>query len=377
MRASGAIGLRVSPVSRVSAVMATAALLAVASPFVAAARADQTLPSPAPSGGTTLTVPKNDVVFAIGTATRGKGDGRPNLTLEVKPGATVTENVIVYNLGRTKARLYMYAVDAQTSEDGSFTIDLPTDEQTTVGKWTSIDSRPFTLAGGKSRVFPVTITVPAGTTPGDDVGAVVVSSVPRVPTLNDPQQAVSVATRVGVRTLVRVAGQVTPGLELSGFTSTYEPNLGSPGFGTLTLNWTVTNTGNVRLGARRHLEVSGAVGGTAASRDLADIEQVLPGDAIAESLTLEDVFAGIRLDSALTMVPVALENDVAAPPAQTGESSVGAVHWVLVAVVFLLVGMLVLFLARLLGRRRRSMGRHAAGPRAAASAVSANSEVSS
>jgi len=314
-------------------------------------------PTPAPSGGQSMTVPKGTIVFAVGAATRGKADGRPSLGYRLNPGEKVVDSVIIYNLGEEPVRLVVYPVDSVTSQDGTFNLSLPGDPQRGVGQWTDIDDRTFVLKGGESTIRKFTVTVPKDVIAGDRVGGIVASTVPDVPSLTDAGQSIKVATRVGIRTVVRVAGEVTPGLSVSDFTSSFDASLAKPGFGRLTLTWSLQNTGNVRLGAVSQVEVSGALG-PGASRDLAKLEQILPGDVVKQTVVIEDMPASLRLNSTVNVTPVPLEADVTAPQDVTATASTWAVSWSLVAVVALVVGLLIALLLGLRGRRRP--GAHAA-----------------
>ncbi|CAB4926913.1 unannotated protein [freshwater metagenome] len=313
-------------------------------------------PTPAPSGGQAMTVPKGTVVFAVGAATGGKADGRPSLGYRVNPGEKVVDSLIIYNLGEKSVRLVVYPVDSATSQDGTFNLSLPSDPQRGVGKWTDIDNRTFVLKGGESTIRKFTVSVPAGVIAGDRVGGIVASTVPDVPSLNEAGQAIKIATRVGIRTVVRVAGEVTPALSVSDLTSSFEASLAKPGFGRLTLTWSLQNTGNVRMGALGRVDVAGALG-PGSSRDLEKIEQILPGDVVNQTVVIDDMPASLRLSSTVNVTPVALEADVTAPQDLTSTTSTWAVSWVLVAAVSLVLGLLIALVKGLRGRRRR--GAHA------------------
>lgn len=315
-------------------------------------------PTPAPPGGQTMTVPKGTVVFAVGAATDGKADGRPSLGYRVNPGEKVVDSVIVYNLGEESVRLVVYPVDSATSQDGTFNLSLPSDPQRGIGKWTALDDRTFVLKGGESTIRRFTVTVPANAIAGDRVGGIVASTVPDVPTLNAAGQAIKVATRVGIRTVVRVAGEVTPALTVSDVSSSFEASTTKPGFGRLSLTFSLKNAGNVRLGALSRVDVSGALG-PGATRDLAKLEQILPGDIVKQTVVFDDMPASLRLTSTVSVTPIALEADVTAPPEVTASSTTWAVSWPLAALLALIVGLLI-GLVLLLRRRRPSAGAHAA-----------------
>lgn len=341
-----------------------AAALALVGASATASYAASPSPSPSsPAAGKTITVPANNITFAIAASDGRKNDGRTSFAWLAQPGQVIDDHVIVYNLGRVKARFFVYTIDAVTSQDGAFALSQLTDPQSGFGTWASVKPQLVTLAGGQSAVVPVTIRVPENATPGDTAGGVVVSSIPDRPDITTVEQQVAVATRIGIKSVVRVAGDLRASLAVQGLTTTFEPSLTEPGFGRLTATWTVVNDGNVRVEADRSVTVDGLVGGRLVDDTRPVLNSILPGTSITESVTYDHVLAGIKLTTEVTAHPVLLDGDAPVAPDATAQDVQWAISWVLL-LILLAIGLLTWALVRRLRRRGdgwSSGGRHGAG----------------
>ena len=333
-----------------------AAAAALASLAIAAgpAAATGSSPSPSPATGKKITVPANNVTFALATSNGKTNDGRQVFRYTAKPGETIRDHVIVYNLGRVKGTFAVYAVDAQTSQDGAFTLTTITDKQTGFGSWTRAGKNFLILPGGTSVVVPITITVPKNANPGDIVGGVVVSDVPQRPSITSVQQSLAVATRIGIRTIVRVDGKYRASVKVSGLTTSFTPSLTHAGYGSYTMSWDVENDGNVRVAADRTVDVSALLGGTVLHEERPRLDQILPGDRIHESISIDNVVAGIRLTGSVDAAAVVLEGEVTPEADGVSSNTDWAISWIAVGIVSLTAALLILLVVRLRHRRRSS-----------------------
>jgi hypothetical protein len=340
---------------------ATAAALACLALGTGPALAAGSSPSPAPtSGAKSLTVPANNITFALATSNGRTNDGRQIFRYTAKPGEVIRDNVIVYNLGKVKGTFAVYGMDAVTTENGSFTLATITDKQKKFGAWTDVSKNFIVLPGGKSIVVPFTITVPKNANPGDVVGGVVVSDVPLRQSINSVQQALSVATRIGIRTVVRVEGTLHASVRVDHLASSFDPSHSRPGYGRYTLSWDVVNDGNVRVSADRAVDIAALLGGTVRHEDRSRLEQILPGDTIHESVSLDNVFAGVRLTGSVSATAVVLEGQVPPEASSVASETVWAISWLAVGLISVVVALLVLLLLRL--RHRRSTSGPSQGP---------------
>lgn len=323
-----------------------AALLAAAclGPLAPATAASRPTPSPSPAGTT----------WALRPATADGPDGRISLRHVIQGGGQDPDVVALTNFGQSPATFAVYASDGVIGADGTFDI-LASDEQPVdSGRWIVLSpvegSSPregggllVEVAGGATALIPVQIAVPADATPGDHPAGIVAELT------QADGGGVQLASRVGVRVHLRVAGDVVARLVPEHVTATYHPSWNPFAKGTVTVRFDVANTGNVRLGALSEVAVAGpwgAVRGTARS----DEREVLPSASAATSVD----------------VPVAplffAWGDVAVTPSVVGDDEVDAamgvarvsftawtVPWAQLAVVLLVVAMVVL--VRVLRRR--------------------------
>lgn len=213
-----------------------------------------------------------------------QASNRPDLTYQVAPGATIEDTVIVYNLGNVPLLFRIYATDAFNNDDGQFDLIPGADVPVDAGSWVEIAQETLTLEPGKQATIPITITVPIDATPGDHVGAVVAANV--VQADNGGGQIISVERRTGTRLYLQVEGPLNPELAVVGLTTDYS-HAANPFGGTADIAFTIENRGNVRLGGTPVVEFSGPLGLAKKQVTLDPIPELLPGEKIALTATIE------------------------------------------------------------------------------------------
>lgn len=328
--------------------LAAAALVVGAAALPASAALPATTGTEDAAGGTT---------WALEPAGEDGADGRVSLRHEVEDGASVGDHVVLTNFSEHDATFAVYASDGVVDDDGNF--DLLPSEAAPVdgGSWVEVgevDGATPRDGGGivleapasSSTVVPLEISVPAGATPGDHPAGVVAELV------QGGDASLQMSSRVGVRLHLRVAGevlaQVTPDVDAS-----YSPSWNPFAPGTVTVDYTLDNTGNVRVGADVDASVTGpfGVGGGEAS---AEHREVLPGQSAAGSVTLEvwPLFLG---RGEVTATPLVVGEDVvpAALLPTTTEFRVWTVPWSQLVLLVLLVATPLLVVRA----RRRSAAR--------------------
>lgn len=234
-----------------SALLAAVATLAVLGPTGAPpARADEAA---------------TPVTWTVVPSAGGSADGRVSLRHALDPGASASDEVLVSNLGERAATFAVYASDGVVTEDGTFDVSAPQDRPTDAGAWTTVGpaegSRPregggilLDVPAGASAAVPVEIAVPADATPGDHPAGVVAELA------YQSASAVQVASRVGVRIHLRVSGDLEPALVPRDVHARWVPSWNPFGRGTVHLEYTIANTGNVRLGAQAQATLAGPLG---------------------------------------------------------------------------------------------------------------------
>ena len=345
----------------VATVGLSAALLAPAAAAWSPALADTTSPSPtasSPTSGTSSSQTSKDrvVTFGIQPASDGLADSRPFYSWGATPGSSLTDHVALLNYSRRPLVLDVYATDAFTTVDGAFGL-LPTGERPTgAGSWITLHgdttgvripprhgNRPGEL------VIPVTATIPADATPGDHPAGIlaVLTS-----TGKDSSGAnVTLEQRVGTRVFVRVSGDLRPSLAVENLHATYHGAASPFGRGSVTVTYTLHNTGNVRLGANGSTTISGLFTDEAIPGPKQPL--LLPGAKVHVSVNIPGVLPQLRMTSQVNVTPLAVAGDQLPPvKAALAETGFWAVPWLLVALVILLL----VVVGVLWWRRRRRSG---------------------
>jgi hypothetical protein len=329
------------------ALLASAGTAAASEGIHASPRAASESSSP-PSGATT---------WAIEPTSGGAPDGRVSLRHVIEPGASVIDEVMVTNFGSAPATFAVYASDGVISAEGSFDLLPPDQVPVDGGSWitvSSIDGAAVRDDGGviitiepeSTAVVPVTITVPEAATPGDHPAGIVAEFVP------DDTGSVQLASRVGVRAHLRVAGDVVPSLTPDVVATSWTPAWNPFAPGTVSVTYTVANDGNVRLGAATVAAVEGAFG-VGATTGEEEIREILPGQqrTVSTSLRVWPLFFGW---GQITVDPVVVgEDDVAA----TSPSATTFTTWVMPWSQLGALAVLVLGILLLRWTRRRSAAR--------------------
>ncbi|MBK1785970.1 COG1470 family protein [Prauserella cavernicola] len=282
------------------------------------------------------------VEWSVAPANGDGPDGRISLRHVADPGATVGDAIAVTNLGAEPAEFSVASGDGVLGGNGAF--DIARGEPTGSGSWIRVgglDDGGLTLAGGETRVLPVTVTIPDRATPGDHPAGIAVG-------VSSAQDGVTVQQRIGVRLHLRVAGELEPAVDVRGVETSYTPSWIPFVPGTLRVDYEVANTGNVRLGATTTLDAAGPLG-LASAEHTGRVDELLPGDDVARSAEVT-VFPLFALFGDLTATPLAVgEDQVPLPAAGTHSFTSVAVPWLELAVL-VLVGLLV----RRVVRRRRA-----------------------
>jgi hypothetical protein len=197
--------------------------------------------------------------------------------LELAPGATVADELLVLNSGTTPLTLDLYAVDAVT---GSTTGAVYTNRGTEIsgaGAWLSLPEGPLSVPPNSTTSVPFHVRVPANARPGQFLGGIGAQTL-------DPGAAQAVGAsahgRQGqfrlttvTRAIVAVAVTV-PGALQRKLSATEVRMLSGPGGARLSVG--VRNEGNVMVKPHGHLVLRDPVGAERGRVPL-DMDTILPG----------------------------------------------------------------------------------------------------
>jgi hypothetical protein len=316
-----------------SSLVLAAALLALGHGQVAQAGSPAPAPRPAQQARTASSDPQL-LTFGVQAASRTKTDGRPHFSYSVVPGAQVTDYLAVSNYSSAPVSLHLYAGDAFTNPDGGFDLTSSRDRPRDVGAWSRIGNPNVTLAPRTRSILPFRITVPANASPGDHTGGIIAS-------LSTTQRdrkgdVVTVEHRLAERVYLRVPGALRPGLSVVRLDGAYAGTLNPFGRGTATVRYRVTNTGNVRLGARIDATVSNLLGSRRAG-SAREVPELLPGSSLSFEAAAGKVVPLLRAGAHVVVHPLALtgSGDRAVPEARAA-SGFWTIPWPLIALLAVL-----------------------------------------
>ena len=242
------------------------------------------------------------------------------------------------------------------SAEGNFDLLPPGEPARAGGSWISIGQ----VLGGRDRTgggilvdlepsasvtVPVSITVPSDATPGDQPAGIV-AEVART-----DGATVQLATRVGVRVHLRVAGDVVASVAPEQVSTTWTPSWNPFAPGTVTVEYQLENAGNVRLGADSEIAVAGPFGLAPARADDA-VREILPGQDASARIEMS-VWPLLLGWGEVSVTPLTVgEDDVTAPAPVRTSFMVWTVPWSQLALAAAAVG--VFFLVHAARRRSRA-----------------------
>lgn len=235
------------------------------------------------------------------------GDGgagsRSRLTYDMAPGSEVQDSVTLLNYSNVALTFEVYATDALNNADGAFD-PLPGDQEPKdVGTWVTLPQRSIIVEAAGRATFPFTVRVPVDARPGDHAGAILAAS--RTRGTGPEGKTVALERRTGSRLYIRVDGPLEPELAVEGLSTSYSPEL-SPLGGRAEVRYRVVNRGNVRLRGEHRLSVAGPFGLMRRRLSAMDVPELLPGESIEITRSVEDVPA-----AGLTFTKVDLEAEPA------------------------------------------------------------------
>lgn len=265
--------------------------------------------------------------WSVQPADEDGADGRAAWEFELDPGESVDDFAQLNNFGDEPVTFHVYSHDAVNSPDGGFTLQPADAEPVEVGAWVALDEE-VTVEPGDSVNLPFTLTVPDNATPGDHAGGIV-ASVTQEATDAEGQQ-VLVDNRVGSRIYLRVAGEISAQLEVSGLTVDYDRSWVPFSRGTAHVSYEVRNAGNARLGGDQAIDGHGLFGLGAHQTVPEPLKEILPGESVTITQEIDQVPPLVRITEDVVVTPRPPENATAStlPIVQAAASASGwAVPW--------------------------------------------------
>ena len=155
----------------------------------------------------------------------------------LEPDAVREEGVQVSNSTDTEKTILVNAVDSIRPAGGGFACAHRDNEVRKVGTWIAMETTEIVIAPGNTELVPFTITVPADARSGEHNACIIIEEKPS----DTPGEGLTLSTRVGIRVLLTVPGDLVR--ELTNPQSTVATN----DDGTYTFRTSVTNTGTTSV----------------------------------------------------------------------------------------------------------------------------------
>ncbi len=291
------------------------------------------------------------VSWSVSPADETGEDGRVSIQHELDPGESIVEHIVVRNLGAGDVVFSLSAADGFYTDTGRFDMLPSGQESTDSGSWITIPES-VEIASGESRVVAFTITVPDNAEPGDHAAGVA-ASILSVKQDASGSTAVGVESRVGVKVITRVTGEIVPAFAVQNVRTDYTVNPNPFRPGEVTVAFDVQNTGNARLDAAGSISIAGQEIVFPAEGETPQV--LLPGESRSFTLQVDGVWPLVLLSGELTVEPIAASLDGEELPVDAASSqlSVWAMPWPQLLV---LVGIALIVLAlgwnRIRSRRR-------------------------
>jgi hypothetical protein len=289
--------------------------------------------------------------FGAGPASAKKLDGRPYFTYDATPGGYVEDHIAVINFATHPQTLNVYPVDAVSGTNGLFTYAPKSAPRKQVGGWLKVGNVPsgtVTVRPRSTVILPVFLHVPRNASPGDHAGAVIVSLTGLVK--GKKNTLVKFEQRVATRVIIRVSGRLEPRLTIQNLHANYSGHLNPFASGTVTVSYTVGNTGNALLGATQQVSGHGLFGSSARAATVPGVPLLLPGGAYKVSTHVSGIIPEIEITATVRLVPLGLRGDInPGMRATTASVTLWTIPWLLIAVIIVLI----LGIIALIWRRRR------------------------
>ncbi|WP_024287403.1 hypothetical protein [Cellulomonas sp. KRMCY2] len=338
---------------------AVAAAALTATLLLAAPASATSTPEPSDGSADEATVTPQDLVsFGISPAGVDRPDNRPYLSMAVPTGAVVYEHAALINQDDAPVSLDVYGTDVIMADGGGLSARAAAEVSSDAGSWISIVG-PTTLevpaqtpdTGFGYVVVPFTVTIPADAEPGDHIGGVVASLV-GVGAGGENAPSIQLEQRVVARVYIRVQGELDPRLEVSDVVATWLPGAAF-GAGSMSVDYTLRNTGNVRMAVEPQVEVTGPFGLLSSSADGARVDELMPGGETRITTVVQDVWPLLR--ETVTVHATAVAGTGGEDPG-VGTVSAAVQTW---ALPWVILGVLLLVLAALVRRVLRARRRQA------------------
>jgi hypothetical protein len=254
-----------------------------------------------------------DVVWSV-EPIQTAGGVRRTFEYSVDPGTQIVDSMVITNSGTTSAEFLIYATDAINElETGAFGLLERDTTPTDVGSWITTNSDKLTIDPGMQAIVPFNLLVPSDATPGEHVAGLIASV---ITSGENDGAAVQLEQRVAARLYLTVSGAIDAGVEIEGLGSGFNPQLNPFAAGDLDIDYTVHNSGNVRLEVAQAIRVTGPFGIELGRFEPEPIMELLPRQSVHVETNIPAVLALFLSFSEVTLTPGVVGGAAAAQAAE-------------------------------------------------------------
>ncbi|WP_164989969.1 WxL protein peptidoglycan domain-containing protein [Agromyces atrinae] len=290
------------------------------------------------------------VRWSVTPADASASDARTTIEHTLDPGESRDDYIAVRNVSDQPVVFELTAADGFSTRTGRFDILPAGEESVDAGTWITLPDT-VTVEGGATAIVPFTIAVPRLAQPGDHAAGIT-ASVFSVQSAEDGT-AIGVDSRVGVRVLTRVSGEVRPEVAIEALRGEYITAWNPLRPGTVNVTFDVVNLGNTIVRASGAVDVGGQ--SMTYPQPGSDVPELLPGETRTMTVAVNDVWPLFVVAAHATVgaTAVTLDGTRSDLSPVTAEASVAAVPWPQLIV---LLGA-ALLLGAVISARRRSRRR--------------------
>ncbi|MGQ0679887.1 MAG: hypothetical protein ACT4OM_09590 [Actinomycetota bacterium] len=248
----------------------------------------------------------------------------PEVTAVVETGETITSSVRLTVAGPDALTISLTPALGRTEPDGSFNL-IPSTPNLFSHARITLAEQALTVAGGSFVDVAFTASVSPASGPGDLVAGIL-GTVARPDTVDSGR---TLMRWQGVKVNLRVDGQIRPSLEVSGvrLRATESSNPVQPW--DLEIDYLVTNTGNIRLGAKQTIGVRTLFADR--SFEPAPLPDILPGQQVRMSFAAPNALYAGRGTVNVVLVPFpSFPGEVLTPlpPSASAAQSIWRFPWI-------------------------------------------------
>jgi Bacterial protein of unknown function (DUF916) len=296
---------------------------------------------------------KNISTFGIQPATRTAPDALGYFDFGATPGGVILDYVAVINYSLKPLTLGIKSSDALITSAGGFALQPPNHPVTQLGSWVHLPKTlsSVTVPARSFEIVPFTVTVPKNASPGDHAGGILATLQSFVESKSG--QRIKLLQSVGARIFLRVSGPLHPGLTISNLQVHYTNPVSPLESGRAKITYTVADTGNVALGGRQSVWISGLFGTKRYAAKVPEVQLLLPGYSVRETAVVSGILPEVWERAHVSITPLVIPGSVQPKSGPfTASKGFWAVPWVLIAVVIAALALVGSVVRR---RRRRRM----------------------